>query len=369
MPHNLRLAICLLILSVTLPIISVAGDKDEPLVVVQNGKYGFIDHQGNFVVKPQFIWADGFSQGLGTVYVCGQYLSIDSAGNLLPLRTAAKSHLEPERRDNKIGFVDAEGQFTIKPVFDDALTFSGGLAAVKVGEKWGFVDTAGKQVIPPKFDAAYYFRDGVAVVELDSSEVLIDTTGTPVASGYKIVDLVTAGRVPASRDDKEGFLDPHGAIAIPFLYETVRSFSGELAAAKQNGKWGYLDRDGKVVIPFIFDDAGPFASGLAPAKLGSKTGFIDKSGKFSFFLSYSYAPGFLTGDKDGVFLAESDVSRFWTEDNKFGYVNKVGKVVWGPIEGNPDHPPLFGWTEEANSESCEGMPEAVRQKISAFTKK
>jgi len=367
-PQNFRLAICLLLVCATSPIICVAEDKDEPLVVVQNGKYGFIDHHGNFLVKPQFIWADDFRQGLGIVYVCGQYVSIDSAGNLLPRRIAVSGHLEPERRDNKVGFVDAEGQFKISPVFDDALPFSDGLAAVKVGEKWGFVDATGNQVIPPKFDAAYYFRDGVAVAELDSGEVLIDKTGKTVASGYKIVDLVTAGRIPASRDDKEGYLDPHGEIAIPFLYESVRSFSWGLAAAKQNGKWGYLDRDGRAIIPFAFDDAGPFAGGLAPAKLGSKTGFIDKSGKFSFLLPYRYAPGFLTSDKDGLFLAESDVSRFWTDDNKFGYVNKFGKVVWGPMEGSPDHPPLLGWTDEANSKSCEGIPETVRQKISTFTK-
>lgn len=367
-PHKLGLATCLLLLCVTSSIICVAGDKDEPLVVVQDGKYGFIDHSGNFVVKPQFIWGDDFWQGLGTVYVCGQYLSIDSEGNLLPHRIALNGHLEPERRNNKVGFIDAEGQFKISPVFDDALPFSDGLAAVKVGEKWGFVDAAGSQVIPPKFDAAYYFRDGVAVAELDSGEVLIDAKGKPVASGYKVVDLVTAGRVPASRDDKEGFLDLHGEVAIPFLYESVRSFSEGFAAAKQNGKWGYLDRDGRVVIPFEFDDAGPFGSGLAPAGVGSKTGFIDKTGKFSFFLPYRYAPGFFTSGKDGLFLPESDVSRYWTNDNKFGYVNKIGKVVWGPIAGSPDHPPIFGWTDEANSKSCEGVPETVRQKISTFRK-
>jgi len=366
--HKFRQAMCLLLLCATSSIICLAGEKDEPLVVVENGKYGFIDHYGNFVIKPQFIWADDFWDGLATVYVCGQYVSIDSSGNLFPRRIAVEGQLELERRGNKVGFVDAEGRFKISPVFDDALPFSGGLAAVKTGEKWGFVNTTGNLVIPPKFHAAYYFRDGVAVAELDTGEVLIDKTGKAVASGYRIVDLVTAGRVPASRDDKEGYLEPHGEIAIPFLYESVRSFSGGLAAVKQNGKWGYLDRDGRVVIPFAFDDAGPFASGLAPARQGSKTGFIDTSGKFSFLLPYSYAPGFLTADKDGLFLAESDVSRFWTDDNRFGYVNKFGKVLWGPIDGSPDHPPLFGWSDEANSKSCEGIPETVRQKISTFTK-
>jgi WG containing repeat len=367
-PQIFGLAVCLLFLCVASSTVYVAGDKDEPLAVVQGGKYGFIDHSGNFVVKPQFIWADDFWQGLGTVYACGQYLSIDSEGNLLPRRIALKSHLEPERRNNKLGFVDAEGQFRISPVFDDALPFSDGLAAVKVGEKWGFVDATGSQVIPPKFDAAYYFRDGVAVAEIDSGEVLIDAKGKTVASGYRIVDLVTEGRVPASRDDKEGYLDPHGEIAVPFVYESVRSFSEGFAAAKQNGKWGYLDRDGRVVIPFEFDDTGPFGSGLAPARVGSKTGFINKSGKFSFLLLYRYAPGFLTSDKSGLFLAESDVSRFWTDDNKFGYVNKMGMIVWGPTEGSPDHPPILGWTDEENAKSCEGISEPIRQKISTLTK-
>lgn len=328
-PYKFCLAICLVLLAATSSLICVAGGRGEPLVVVQNGKYGYIDHHGNFVIKPQFIWADDFWQGLGTVYVCGQYLSIDSAGNLLPRRIALKGHLESKRLDNKVGFVDAGGEFKIGPIFDDALPFSGGLAAVKVGEKWGFVDATGSQVIPPKFEAAYYFRDGVAVAELNSGEVLIDKMGKTVATGYGIVDLVMAGRVPASHGDKEGYLDPQGEVAIPFLYESVRSFSGGLAAAKQNGKWGYLNRDGRLVIPFVFDDAGQFASGLAPAKLGSKTGFINKSGKFVFLLPYRYAPGFFTYDEDGLFLAESDVSRFWTDDNKFGYVDTFGKVVWG----------------------------------------
>lgn len=348
--------------------IVVAGDKDEPLVVVQNGKYGFIDHRGNFVIQPQFIWAEDFWRGLGTVYVCGQYLSIDTAGSLLPLRIAAEHQLEPKQRGKGFGFVDAQGHFKISPIFDDALPFSEGLAAVKLGDKWGFVDTAGVQVIPSQFEAAFYFRNGVAVAWLDSGEVLINRAGKPIAKGYKFVDLVAEGRVPASLGDKGGYLDPQGAIVIPFVYETVRSFSRGVAAVKQNGKWGYLDRDGKMVIPFDFDEAGSFASGLAPARKGERAGFIDKSGNFAFLLAYKYAPGFTTGDEADLSLADSDVSRFWTEDGKFGYVNTAGKVIWGPVAESPDHPPVIGWTAEDNAKSCEGISEALRKKIALLTK-
>jgi hypothetical protein len=365
-PNRLRSAFCSLLLATTVSAVCLAGIQEEPLVVVQNGRYGFIDHKGNLIIQPQFIWADDFWRGLGTVYACGRYVSIDASGTFLPRRIAVKGHLVPERQGQKFGFVDSDGHFKINPVFDDALPFSGGFAAVKVDDKWGFVDAAGHQVIPPQFESAYYFREGVAVAVLASGQVLIDTAGKSIASGYHFEDSVTDGRVPAYREGKAGYLNPQGEIVIPFLYENARSFSGGLAAVQKDGKWGYLDRDGRVVIPFEFDDAGTFSSGLAPAKVGSKTGFIDKAGKFSFFLPFAQAPGFLTADEDGLFLAESDVSRFWTDDNRFGYVNTAGQVIWGPAEGSPDHPPLFGWSDEDNSRSCESIPEVTRKKIASF---
>ena len=43
--------------------------------------------------------------------------------------------------------------------------FSEGLAAVKMG-RWGFVDKTGKVVINPQFDDAGSFSDGLAVIKL-----------------------------------------------------------------------------------------------------------------------------------------------------------------------------------------------------------
>jgi hypothetical protein len=364
---RLHPALCSLLLATISSCFSLASVREEPLVVVQNGKYGFINHQGKLIIQPQFIWADDFWGGLGTVYACGHYVSVDSSGTFHPHRFAVEGHLEPVRRGEKVGFVDSDGHLKIEPVFDDALPFSGGYAAVKVGQNWGFVDIAGHQVIPPKFKSAYYFRDGVAVADLESGEVLIDAAGKTIASGYHFVNLVSDGRVPASRGDKGGYLNTRGEIVIPFRYESVSSFSGGVAAVQRDGKWGYLDREGHVVIPFEFDYAGPFSNGLAAAKVGSKTGFIARSGKFSFLLPFEYAPGFLAADQEGLFVAESDVSRFWTDDHKFGYVNTAGQVIWGPAEGSPDHPPLFGWSDEDDSKSCEGIPEATRRTIAGFT--
>jgi len=356
-----------LIFAVVVPCACLGIDPKEPLVIVQNGKYGYIDHEGRIVIRPQFLWAEDFWRGLGTVYVCGRYVSIDSSGNLFPLRIAVQGHLEARKKGDRFGFVDADGVFRIAPTFDEVLPFSEGFAAVRSGDKWGFIDDSGRLVIRLQFTAAYYFHQGAAAAEVDSGAVLIDTSGKILAQGFQLVDAITDGRVPVSRGEKSGYLDTNGAVVIPLKYDGVASFSDGLAAVKQGKKWGYVNRDGQMVIPPRYDRAGPFSSGLAPAKLGDNSGFIDKSGKLAFTLAFDYAPGFLTGDEESdQLIAPTDASRFWTADQKFGYVNTSGRVIWGPTDGSPDHTPLFGWSEEAKAASCEGVAAPTSNRIAAF---
>lgn len=365
-----RVLSCLSILLIAaLSGVCFGQSRTEPLVVVQNGKYGYIDHAGKVVIQPQFIWADEFWRGLGSVYVCGRYVSIDALGTLLPLRIAVEGHLEPQKKDWKFGFVDASGQFKIAPTFAEVLPFSEGLAAVRVGEKWGFVDTSGQIKISPRFEGAYYFGEGVATVELDSASgfAVIDSLGNVLASNLDSVGFIVNERIPVKRGEKSGYLDLRGKVVIPLVYDAADTFSDGLAAVETGGKWGYINRDGKVVMPPKFDDAGEFALGLAPARLGEHSGFISKSGEFAFSLAFEHAAGFLTGDeKSNLFVASTDVSRFWTIDGKFGYVNTSGQVIWGPTDGSPDHPPLSGWSEEERRKSCEGIPAQTRATIAGF---
>ena len=341
----------------------------EPLVVVKEGKYGYINHDGGVVIPPQFLWGTDFVEGFATVYVCGRLVSIDESGKLVPLRPANKHELRPTSQSGKVGFVDASGQFRISPIFGEALPFSEGLASVRVGDLWGFIDTSGREVISPKFKSAYYFIQGVATAETKDGYVLIDKSGAVLARGYSLIHGRPAeGRVPVCRDDKCGYLDLRGKVAIPLIYDIVNSFSRGLAAVEKGKKWGYIDREGHIAIPFVFDQAGDFASGLASAKIGNETGFINRLGEFAFHLAFRRASGFLTGNVDGLLVADSDVSRFLTQDGSFGYVNTAGKVVWGPTVGSPDHAPLLGWSEEDKVRSCYGVSQTDREVIAHFPK-
>ena len=353
-------------------LVSAAGyaeSRKDLLVIVENGKYGYIDDQGKIIIKPQFVWADDFWHGLGTVFICGRYVSIDASGTLHPFETPTEGHLVVRQTGDKFGFVDGSEKFRIAPTFDGALPFSEGFAAVKRGDKWGFIDRHGDFVIEPQFEGAFYFREGVATAETDSGDVLIGTSGEVIAQGYSFLQLINEGRVPVTRtrDWKWGYLDLAGNVVIDLIFDEGHSFSEGLAAVEKNKKWGYVDLDGKIVIPLQFDWADEFGNGLAPVKLGEKTGFIDRSGRFAFLLAFDQAAGFLKGDeKSNLFIAPATVSRFWTKDGKFGYVNTSGRVIWSPVDKGPSHPPLLGWSEEDKAKSCQDVPKTTKTRVAGF---
>lgn len=69
-------------------------------------------------------------------------------------------------QDGKWGFVDLEGNVVIAPAFEKARSFSNGLAAVYDGTGWGFIDKNGTVVIDCVFsDVGYFNSEGCCMVK------------------------------------------------------------------------------------------------------------------------------------------------------------------------------------------------------------
>ena len=60
--------------------------------------------------------------------------------------------------------MDSSGRIVAEPVFDNAWTFSDGLAMVVIGKKWGFIDRNGQFAVEPVFDDVFWFSGGLARV-------------------------------------------------------------------------------------------------------------------------------------------------------------------------------------------------------------
>jgi hypothetical protein len=75
--------------------------------------------------------------------------------------------LIPYRKGDKWGFCTPDKKMVVQPKYDDAWSFSEGLARVKLNGKYGFIDKTGKEIVTPKYDYALYFSEGLAGVKLN----------------------------------------------------------------------------------------------------------------------------------------------------------------------------------------------------------
>jgi len=78
--------------------------------------------------------------------------------------------------DGRAGYIDKAGSFVIAPQFVEATRFSEGLAAVCLEvntDTWGYIDKTGAWVIQPQFKHAEPFADGLARVHLGADQAYV----------------------------------------------------------------------------------------------------------------------------------------------------------------------------------------------------
>jgi hypothetical protein len=144
--------------------------------IVQDQKIGYIDKTGKVVIKPQFDFAENFSEGFARVFLSGKWGYIDTKGKYLvnlQFESAAdfSEGFGAVKKDGKWGFIDSNGKIAIRFQFEGHFSysqfppkFSEGLAAVISEGKFGYIDKSGKFVIKPQFFHANDFKDGLARV-------------------------------------------------------------------------------------------------------------------------------------------------------------------------------------------------------------
>ena len=68
--------------------------------------------------------------------------------------------LLPVLKDGKWGYINKQGEMVIEPKYDGAFFFQDRIAQVKLNGKWGYINQAGKLVIKPRHSTPWFFYDG-----------------------------------------------------------------------------------------------------------------------------------------------------------------------------------------------------------------
>lgn len=230
-------------------------------------KYGYIDLQGNIVIKPELSSFRDFSEGLVAVQSKETYAYVDSNG---------KQVLDLSEIHNKLpGFI----------TFGD---FHEGMAEIRGRATYGFINKMGEVIVEPKFSGWGIFSEDVAVVKENLGDGnmkwgVIDKSGAYViVPQYAFLKNFAEGMAAVQMEDngKWGFIDKKGNILIETQYSSAGSFHNGLAPVKENGKWGFIDKTGNFVISPQFDTAEDFQGEIAKVQLNKKYGWINTSGNW-----------------------------------------------------------------------------------------
>ena len=258
--------------------------------VGKNGMTGFIDVHGNLVIDTKYEIARTFNQGLSEAYGDGHWGAINTVGDtIIPfvykqiwsndgyylVKKEGKwgildnnnnvvipieyDYLDPfyeglarAERNGKMGFIDKNNRVVIPFQYDGAYEFVNGLSVVYIGDKFGFIDKKNRRVVPLKYDVAKPFKPNNALADVSLNEKwgCVNSAGKVVIPVVYDDTTIVGDYVILRKNGKEGVYDKNGNVCIPFQYDWIRHYCGNLFSVGDGGlKSGIVNAQGQVIVP------------------------------------------------------------------------------------------------------------------------
>ena len=258
-------------------------------------KWGYINKKGEVVIPFIFVYPRSFTEGYAFVKKeDNKWAYIDKRGeNITPWGETHRVNLffvdglAPIYSNGKCGYIDYSGKIAIPCIYDDAEQFSGKYAAVKKGEKWGVINRDGQYVIPPIYSLIFNIVDSYVFAQDENrNKGVVDVLGNSIIP-FEYSSLSYAGDSifiisiwdRSTEKWKRGFKHASGKLIYGIELEGAYGYNMGLASVKKNGKWGFIDKKGNLVIPFKYDDSRDFEEdGMAFVKLDNLWVSIDTKG-------------------------------------------------------------------------------------------
>lgn len=171
--------------------------------------------------------------------------------------------------DGKYGYINKKGEWVIKPQFEYSIAFGeNGLAAASDGEKWGYINTEGEWAIEPKYDYAYTFYNGVAEVEKNVGDgyeyqyALINEKGEFIAKfgEYDYMYGFYGDDINYSKVEKDGkyaIIDKTGKEVVSLgEYDYIGQVYKDGFIFAEDKKMGFADFEGNYILEPKYDQLG-----------------------------------------------------------------------------------------------------------------
>jgi len=242
---------------------------------------------------------------------------------IIPILFATIFYSHTNKTNNyKYGFINENGKEVTSLKYDNAYSFSEGIATVCVNKKWGFINKHGKEITPIKYDTVYNCKSGVARIKVNGKYGLIDTSGKEITSiKYDNIGRFDYDVACVKINGKWGIINNKGIEITPLKYDYMQKTNAySILCLKGEDKNILMDENRNPIeansLGYFNDNTSYFdESGIAKVCVDGKWGFIDKTGKEISAIKYDY-----------VFFFSEGMARVLL-DNKYGFIDKLGNEV------------------------------------------
>jgi hypothetical protein len=257
----------------------------------------------------------------------------------------SKLNIKPFQRNGKWGYAEQPRPDSIHLVipfeFEEALEFSGGLAAVRTKPctenkcTYFYIDKGANRVFKREFNYAGNFDNGFAIVGSGNCESedscfygIIDKRGEYIADPeYDVIEDASEGYYLASKNGKFGYLDRTGEEVISMKYSDGLPFSQGVAAVSLDGNWFFIDNNGRQLFINRFTDVSSFKDSLCAVTLdGVSWGYVDMRGELVIPTIYESAEDF-NGGFAIISKKEKDTKMRDAFISQRYKIDKAGKVI------------------------------------------
>ena len=182
--------------------------------------------------------------------------------------------------DGKWNFINTNGQLLSGTWFDLVGTFYDGFAAVRVDGKWNFINTNGQLLSSTWFDSVGTFCNGIAAVRVDGKWNFINANGQLLSdTWFDSVGMFYNGFAAVRVDGKWNFINANGQLLSGTWFDLVGTFYNGIAAVRVDGKWNFINANGQLLSDTWFDSVGMFYNGIAIVMKNGRKFKIDRNGQ------------------------------------------------------------------------------------------
>jgi hypothetical protein len=161
--------------------------------------------------------------------------------------------LFPALKNGKYGYLDGTGKWVIAPSFLEVGIFSEKVSTYRNAASWGTINTEGKVVAEAKWEKIKNFSGGVAIAESAGKQYLIFPNGElAYPEGLEKILRLKEGFYLVENNSKTGLLNSLGKPILPITFDQILVENKDFFVVSKEGLSGVMRANGDVFLPLQY---------------------------------------------------------------------------------------------------------------------